>query len=169
MNGNGFCGRSPTGLGFRIWCLGFSLCASRLLAVFSLSAGLNTALCVTGGSAKGVSLFPYLVGQLKELTTSYTPSASASDVLYCGFASLILLHPPVQRISGVKAATASPLDCEWVWLQFAGAADVDQDRRNFSFGSCALDPRARLLTSRCLRRHHLEVGGGGGAVGKFFY
>jgi hypothetical protein len=60
---------------------------------------------------------------------------------------------PCSKEIWVKAATASPLDCEWVRLQFAGAADVDQHRRKFSFGSCALDPRARLLTSRCLRRH----------------
>jgi hypothetical protein len=64
----------------------------------SLSQRVVKAHLVTG-SAKSVSLFPYLVEQLKELTTSYTPSASASDVLYCGFASLILLHP-LFKISG---------------------------------------------------------------------
>ena len=41
VNGNGSCERGPSGLRVRIWCLGFSLCVSRLLAVLCLSAWLK--------------------------------------------------------------------------------------------------------------------------------
>jgi hypothetical protein len=93
VNGNGSCGRSPLGLLYKIWCLGFSLCASSLLAVLSLSAGLNTALCVSipllGGAAEGANSIIHSLRQRQR----------------CFVLRFRLTHPvspPVQRKSGSK-------------------------------------------------------------------
>jgi hypothetical protein len=159
------------------------LCASRLLAVLSLSAGLNTALCVTGGSDKGISLSPYLVEQLKELTTSYTPSASASDVLYCGFASLILLYPLFKGNLGSKPPPPAlliangcgcSLQAQQKWTKTAensrsaAAPWIRAPASSLHVASAGIEGVGIFLSQPGVqekKRHEGESGGAGGGAG----